>query len=570
MSKICNSYLKKEIMQLLTILILFTVLFQILFCVFCLVLFNKQLNTIKDVAVSMLSNTIDRERHELNKLITSVANKQELIEFADNPQAAENKVEITDYLYTMQKFNTGVLYGAMFDLQGQQHDIMKNLSANKQSKINEIYSKYIEQRAYERETTFFFFDVPDNPYKEVYLMVSSPIFKYDYDDVSTNRIGELCIIKQINSDMLASDSDIFANSEIYLTDSYNNKIVLFSRGNKDSNKIFSIKFDETKIIGTNWFVSGSIRNQVSLKYVSVILLVIFLETLLMIILLFIFMHRVNANIILPITSINDYIKNLMIVNVYRPLEISANNDIMYLANEINTMILRNKKLANDAMVSQEKMYEYEIREKNITLYALANQVNPHFLYNIFELIRSIALVYDISELEIIAMNISYIMRYNLKENEHIKISDELTIVRKYIEIMKIRYDDTFDMEYNISEGVSDIPFAKMIFQPLLENCFNHGYSCGKRRFSIKLSVYIRDSRLCIDVWDNGAGIDEEKLQYIREKLKSESGMDTISIGLANVNSRLKLLYGDKYDMDISSQQGEYTKVSINIEKFLGD
>ena len=65
-------------------------------------------------------------------------------------------------------------------------------------------------------------------------------------------------------------------------------------------------------------------------------------------------------------------------------------------------------------------------------------------------------------------------------------------------------------------------------------------------------------------------IDEEKLQYIREKLKSESGMDTISIGLANVNSRLKLLYGDKYDMDISSQQGEYTKVSINIEKFLGD
>lgn len=158
---------------------------------------------------------------------------------------------------------------------------------------------------------------------------------------------------------------------------------------------------------------------------------------------------------------------------------------MYLVSEINAMILRNKKLANDAMISQEKMYEYEIREKNITLYALANQVNPHFLYNIFELIRSIAVVYDISELETIAMNISYIMRYNLKETEHIKISDELTIVRKYIEIMKIRYDDTFDMEYNIEKEVGDILFAKMIFQPLLENCFNHGYSCGERRFSIK-------------------------------------------------------------------------------------
>lgn len=116
----------------------------------------------------------------------------------------------------------------------------------------------------------------------------------------------------------------------------------------------------------------------------------------------------------------------------------------------------------------------------------------------------------------------------------------------------------------------EISFVKMIFQPLLENCFNHGYYYGKNRFKIKLSVFIKNRKLCIDVWDNGAGIDDEKLRNIRKKLKSESGMDTISIGLANVDSRLKLIYGDKYDMDISSQKGAYTKVSINIAKFWGD
>lgn len=230
-------------------------------------------------------------------------------------------------------------------------------------------------------------------------------------------------------------------------------MIVFSRGTKESGKVFSIKIDETKIIGTNWFISGNIRKQASINYITAILIVLLLETFLMIILLLIFMHRVKVNIILPIISINKYIKNLMFINVYQPLKINANNDIMYLANEINIMVLRNKKLANDAMINQEKMYEYEMREKNITLYALANQVNPHFLYNIFELIRSIAVVYDISELETIAMNISHIMRYNLRENDHIKISDELMIVYKYIEIMKIRYGDTFDIEYNIEEGI---------------------------------------------------------------------------------------------------------------------
>mgnify|MGYP000881056460 CR=1 FL=1 len=570
MSKIYNSYLKKEINQLLAILVLLTIVFQIMCCIFCLVLFTKQLDTTKDAAISTLSSTIERERDELNKLVSSMTNKQELIKFVDDPQIAENRVEIMDHLYTMQNFNTGVLYSTIFDLYGQQHDIMKNLSANKQNIINKIYNNDVRQRTFEKETTFFFFDVPDNPYKEIYLMAFSPIFKYDYEDVSSYKIGDLCIIKQINSDTIVPDNDIFANSEIYLTDSYNNKMIVFSRGTKESGKVFSIKIDETKIIGTNWFISGNIRKQASINYITAILIVLLLETFLMIILLLIFMHRVKVNIILPIISINKYIKNLMFINVYQPLKINANNDIMYLANEINIMVLRNKKLANDAMINQEKMYEYEMREKNITLYALANQVNPHFLYNIFELIRSIAVVYDISELETIAMNISHIMRYNLRENDHIKISDELMIVYKYIEIMKIRYGDTFDIEYNIEEGIGEISFVKMIFQPLLENCFNHGYYYGKNRFKIKLSVFIKNRKLCIDVWDNGAGIDDEKLRNIREKLKSESGMDTISIGLANVDSRLKLIYGDKYDMDISSQKGAYTKVSINIAKFWGD
>lgn len=570
MSKIYNSYLKKEINQLLAILVLLTIVFQIMCCIFCLVLFTKQLDTTKDAAISTLSSTIERERDELNKLVSSMTNKQELIKFVDDPQIAENRVEIMDHLYTMQNFNTGVLYSTIFDLYGQQHDIMKNLSANKQNIINKIYNNDVRQRTFEKETTFFFFDVPDNPYKEIYLMAFSPIFKYDYEDVSSYKIGDLCIIKQINSDTIVPDNDIFANSEIYLTDSYNNKMIVFSRGTKESGKVFSIKIDETKIIGTNWFISGNIRKQASINYITAILIVLLLETFLMIILLLIFMHRVKVNIILPIISINKYIKNLMFINVYQPLKINANNDIMYLANEINIMVLRNKKLANDAMINQEKMYEYEMREKNITLYALANQVNPHFLYNIFELIRSIAVVYDISELETIAMNISHIMRYNLRENDHIKISDELMIVYKYIEIMKIRYGDTFDIEYNIEEGIGEISFVKMIFQPLLENCFNHGYYYGKNRFKIKLSVFIKNRKLCIDVWDNGAGIDDEKLRNIRKKLKSESGMDTISIGLANVDSRLKLIYGDKYDMDISSQKGAYTKVSINIAKFWGD
>ena len=100
---------------------------------------------------------------------------------------------------------------------------------------------------------------------------------------------------------------------------------------------------------------------------------------------------------------------------FKPLEIQGNTEFVELSGEINKMVKRNKSLANDIMTKQGKLYEAENIKNEATLYALQNQVNPHYLYNIFELIRSIALVRGVSEIETISVNVSEIFRYNLKK-----------------------------------------------------------------------------------------------------------------------------------------------------------
>lgn len=560
-----KSYLKREINRFSMTLVVLTIVFQLICVTVCSFVFVQQSNTTREAVISVVSATLKQERDELSKIHTSLRGNPDLIPCIKTGNET-NKLNVAESIYYIQNFTGGVIYAVTFDKDGNQNDISPNISFQKRDIINNIYNKYLDKNnSNVSDISYCFFELPDNSFREIYIASFSDIYEHNYIDIRNDKVGKLCIIKQINTDAVLFENHTLDNSDIKLGDNIGNEITFLSRCSERQFRSSAIQINETRIIGTNWYISGTVRDAVSTDYIMLLIFVTFAETILLIVILVLYIRRIARNIIMPILEINDYIRNIALPNVYKPLNISANKDIEYLVSEINSMVLRNKKLANNALLNQEKMFEYEMQKKEITMYALRNQVNPHFLYNIFELIRSIAVCYDVTELETIAVNLSQIMRYNLKSGEDkVVIKDELEIIKKYLEIMYIRYGDTYSINYHIQDGIENELIPRMIIQPLIENCFNHGYYRGENKFSIDISVNAVGSEMRIEVADNGIGIDAPELKRIKENLGNKISIDKKNIGLVNINNRLKMMYEDRYRMDIMSEKDKYTKVVITI------
>jgi two-component system sensor histidine kinase YesM len=130
------------------------------------------------------------------------------------------------------------------------------------------------------------------------------------------------------------------------------------------------------------------------------------------------------------------------------------------------------------------------------------------------------------------------------------------------------------MVKRVSEDIVNVKIPKLLIQPLIENAIYHGIEKrrGKRKGVIMLKAYKKDELCIIEVIDNGAGVDKDELETINDLLSLRNneyfnmlkGEKRKSIGLENVNRRIKLFYGEEYGMEIFSVSGYYTKVIVTI------
>ena len=170
------------------------------------------------------------------------------------------------------------------------------------------------------------------------------------------------------------------------------------------------------------------------------------------------------------------------------------------------------------------------------LKALQTQINPHFLFNALNAIASSIRINPQKARELI-INLSSYLRYNLELNdEFIDINDELQQVRNYIEIEKARFGDKINVVCDVDDVNVKIP--SLIIQPLVENAIVHGILKNKGKGTIKVIVKKHQEDVQIIIMDDGIGINEEIIQNMHN-----DGVPKENIGLYNVNSRLKLIYG---------------------------
>jgi two-component system sensor histidine kinase YesM len=196
--------------------------------------------------------------------------------------------------------------------------------------------------------------------------------------------------------------------------------------------------------------------------------------------------------------------------------------------------------------------------------ALQSQINPHFLFNTLETIRMKAVSAGTSDVADMVYILATLFRNSIDGGTFIPISAELEYCKLYLQLFKIKYGEIFTFNIEINNDIMNYSMVKFTLQPIIENYLFHGMKQDSKNNAISIKGFISDSNILFVISDNGIGISKEKLDRIEKTLEDNTHKQTNTIGLSNVNERLKIIYGSSYGISISSELDKGTCVKIRI------
>ncbi|MFV0503083.1 MAG: sensor histidine kinase [Lachnospirales bacterium] len=263
------------------------------------------------------------------------------------------------------------------------------------------------------------------------------------------------------------------------------------------------------------------------------------------------------NIISPISNIISGFKETEIGNLDNQVTVEGHSEIKEMIKSYNHMTKRLKISINEKEDAQKRKYAAEMR-------ALQSQINPHFLVNTLNSIKFIAQVSKFDSIKKMAESLIYILSCSFRENTSLyTVAEEINLLESYIYLMKIRYSDGFEVDFEIDNSCLDFKVPRLILQPILENSIVHGFSEKEDIGLVKISVYKDYEFLYFEILDDGKGIDKNKIEEIYLNVCKEKD-NSYNIGIENVQSRLKLKFGDKCNLKIESEINRYTKTLIKL------
>lgn len=202
----------------------------------------------------------------------------------------------------------------------------------------------------------------------------------------------------------------------------------------------------------------------------------------------------------------------------------------------------------------QKSYLAEIQQKNAELEVLQSQINPHFLYNTLEAIRMKAICNKDRDVAKMLYSMAVIFRSQVKDEDIITVVQELHYCKKYMELFEYRYPSKFTYEIDCPEELMGYPIMKFLFQPVIENYFIHGIRSEMEGNLMSVRVEKEGEALLIHVEDNGRGMTPKELEKRNQELITPKVDAEKSIGLKNVNTRIKALYGPEYGLYLFPRQ----------------
>src|SRR5437667_9039222 len=215
------------------------------------------------------------------------------------------------------------------------------------------------------------------------------------------------------------------------------------------------------------------------------------------------------------------------------------------------------KIWNNARI-EHRLQEQETLLLAAKIEALANQINPHFLFNTLTSISSLIRTQP-ETARMLITKLSGLLRRLMRSTDHfVTLREELESIDEYLDIEVVRFGPQLEVVKHISPDTLDVVVPSMLLQPLVENSIKHGLARKVGGGRITITTLARDRHTVIEVHDDGVGMTEERLEH------AFGG----GIGLKNVNERLRTIYGANYRLKLTSNPGEGTCASVEIPEMI--
>lgn len=240
--------------------------------------------------------------------------------------------------------------------------------------------------------------------------------------------------------------------------------------------------------------------------------------------------------------------------------VEGEDEIAVLSRTFNQMVLDMRNLI-------DTMYEQEMMKQEVEMKSLQMQINPHFLYNTLDTINWIARMKGVDEIGEMTSALGNLMRYSLTKKDFVTVEEELANLRNYIGIQNVRYGDRMRIEFQVEQEVLGFYIPKLLVQPILENAIVHGVEEKLEPALIQILAYQENENLYIVVEDDGVGMTQdvvEALMSMDDNPGHKKGHT--SIGVHNVNRRIQKVFGPECGLQIKSQLGAGTRITLCMKK----
>ncbi|MDE6603942.1 MAG: sensor histidine kinase [Lachnospiraceae bacterium] len=197
--------------------------------------------------------------------------------------------------------------------------------------------------------------------------------------------------------------------------------------------------------------------------------------------------------------------------------------------------------------------------------ALQAQINPHFLYNTLDTMSSIASIQNCDLVSDLCQSLSNIFRYSLDmKYPYATVSREIAHLKNYIFVMNVRMRQEIRYHFDIDDDALLYSVPKISIQPLVENAINHGLKNKRGEKNVYIKIWQAEGKLYVMVRDDGVGMDAEKFNRLLKENDTGLVEEGDSIGLLNINARLKMIYGEEYGLFIESEPGKGSSVYLSV------
>ena len=537
------------------------------------VLNNQKKQEVSDAVATYVKAYVEQKIDETENILQKFYSDWDVLDMLDcedKYEQEEKKIKISEQIDVLRASGEDLPYVVIFD--DDRSYRLTTIEENDYENLFNVYKDYQENSLAEEQLEEVYCDFfTSNRFgtEEMYICSIRKIYKYDFTIFSKVEKGTMMVASKINTKRMLLEIGGITGMDITVTNLDTGKQNSFSMNNYSGDRSKMISSLHTlDITNTRWEICEYWQENEEILIIKMIQIILFFEMFTIFIVLILLNIFLKKRVVTPVNKIVDYLNQYNLTARQSKLEIEGTKEINRIVDNINLLTNNVKNMSRELIENQQKMYEIEISNLNTNFYALQNQVNPHFICNILECMRGMALQNKLYEIADSFANVSEMMRYALKTDDMVTLGDELRNIEKYIEIMKIRYPNMFTVSIDMPEELKSVKIIKMTVQPIVENAFINGQFFKNKNGILKIRAYIDEisQKVMLNVYDNGVGFSQERKTEIENKL-SENVMvmnTTKSLGLANTNSRLKMKWGNDFGITINSIEGKYTEILISI------